>query len=289
MKCIDRNGKEIGADEGQSKVVRFLYKSVPGRIVLKGLVNPCISKLAGRFLDSKLSVYLIPGFIRANKIDLNDYEKRRYVSFNDFFTRKIKTGRRKINPEPSVLIAPCDSRLTVYDINEHSRFEIKGRPYTMKELVHSKKIADHYCGGKLLVFRLTVGDYHRYCYIDSGHKTKNHRIQGVLHTVHPIAAGMRSIYKENAREYAILKTENWGNVLMMQVGAMLVGRIMNHHQDAWVKRGEEAGMFQYGGSTVIICLEPDAVLIDRDILSNSANDMETRVLMGERIGLQNRA
>ena len=108
-----------------------------------------------------------------------------------------------VDADPSVLIAPCDGRLTVYDIDEHSRFEIKGRPYTMTELVRSHRLAEHYRGGKLLLFRLTVSDYHRYCYIDSGHKSKNYRIPGILHTVHPIAAGERSIYKENSREFSL--------------------------------------------------------------------------------------
>ena len=285
MKCIDRSGKIVEEGTAQARIVRFLYANVAGRIVLKVLTRPCISKMAGRLLDSRASVALISGFVKSNDIDLSEYEKCDYRSFNDFFTRRIRAERRRIDPDSNVLIAPCDSRLTVYDIDEGSRFEIKGRPYTMEELVHSRKLAKRYRGGKLLLFRLTVRDYHRYCYVDSGRKSKNYRLPGVLHTVHPIAAGERPIYKENAREFSLLKTERFGTVLMMQVGALLVGRIVNHHQGAKVRRGEEAGMFQYGGSTVILCLEPGRAMIDSDILSNSAAGAETRVLMGERIGI----
>lgn len=284
MKCVDRNGNEIREGASQAKIVSILYKSMPGRVILKVLTSPQISKIAGRLLDSRVSVCLIPGFIKANEIDLDEYEDQDYLSFNDFFTRKIRPENRKADQDSSVLIAPCDGRLTVYDIEEHGRFEIKGRPYTMTELVRSEQLARHYYGGKLLLFRLTVGDYHRYSYIDSGRKTKNYRLPGVLHTVHPVAAGECPVYKENTREFSLLKTENFGNVLMMQVGAMLVGRIVNCHQAASVHRAEEAGMFQYGGSTVIICLEPGTALIDQDIIRNSAADIETRVLMGERIG-----
>lgn len=287
MKCIDRNGKIVDDLTTQANIVNILYRSIPGRVILKILTKPCISKMAGKMLDLKLSTRLIPGFIKANAINLDEYEQCDYQSFNDFFTRKIRPEQRIINTDPSVLIAPCDGRLMTYDIDENSRFEIKGRSYSMRELVRTKKIAEHYCGGKLLLFRLTVSDYHRYCYIDYGWKSKNFHIPGVLHTVHPLAAGECSIYKENTREFSILKTENFGKVLMIQVGAMLVGRIVNNHHKAFVHRGEEAGMFQYGGSTLIICLEPGTILIDQDICLNSAADIETKVRMGEQIGYCN--
>lgn len=72
---------------------------------------------------------------------------------------------------------------------------------------------------------------------------------------------------------------------MMEVGALLVGRIVNYHEKKEVKRGEEKGRFEFGGSTVILCLEKDKAVIDGDILSNSAAGIETVVKMGEKIGV----
>ncbi len=284
MKCVDRTGLAVVDADAQGRIIRTLYQTLPGRVVLKGLTLPAVSKIAGKMLDSRISTLLIPGFVKRNQIDLSEYESCRYHSFNAFFSRQIREEQRLIDLAASELIAPCDSRLTVHDISDDNRFMIKGRSYSMKELVKSEKLARHYCGGKLLLFRLTVSDYHRYCYIDNGVKTKNYRIPGVLHTVNPIAVAERPIYKENVREFSVLKTENFGNVLMMEVGALLVGRIVNHHQSAEVMRGEEAGLFQYGGSTVIVCLEPGVAVLDSDILANSAEGIETRVWMGERIG-----
>ena len=73
---------------------------------------------------------------------------------------------------------------------------------------------------------------------------------------------------------------------MMEVGAMLVGKIANYSGKKFVKRGEEKGRFEFGGSTIIICLEKDKALIDADILANTSEDFETRVKMGERIGMK---
>jgi phosphatidylserine decarboxylase len=71
---------------------------------------------------------------------------------------------------------------------------------------------------------------------------------------------------------------------MMEVGALLVGKIVNHHGAAAVTRGQEKGYFQFGGSTVVLLLKPNTVTVDADILENSAQGIETVVRFGEKIG-----
>ena len=110
------------------------------------------------------------------------------------------------------------------------------------------------------------------------------RIPGVLHTVNPIANDVYPIYIQNSREYSVLHTAAFGDVLMMEVGALLVGKIVNHHGKARVVRGQEKGYFQFGGSTVVVLLEKDKAHIDADILANSCELAETVVKMGEKIG-----
>ena len=129
-----------------------------------------------------------------------------------------------------------------------------------------------------------MGDYHRYCYAESGEKGENIRIPGVFHTVNPAANDRYPIYKENTREYTLLETRQFGTVLQMEVGATMVGRIVNYHGAKTVTRGEEKGRFEFGGSTVILCLEKDRAMVDADILKNTAAGIETVVKMGEKIG-----
>ena len=130
-----------------------------------------------------------------------------------------------------------------------------------------------------------MDDYHRYCYAFDGEKGENVRLPGRLHTVNPIANDFFPIYKENAREYTILHTRAFGDVIAMEVGALLVGKIVNHHGQAPIRRGQEKGYFQFGGSTVVLLLKKDAALLDEDILENSRNGIETVVKFGERIGI----
>lgn len=285
-KVIDRKGNIIPNDNSQKSLLDILYKTIGGSIALKGLTSPVVSKAAGAFCNSSLSLNLIPSFIKKAGIDLTEYEPAVYGSYNEFFTRKIKADARPTDMTPDVLVSPCDSKLTVYKIDEDSIFDIKGVSYHVDEFLRSRKLAEQYNGGYFCIFRLEVSDYHRYMYIDNGCKSKNVRIDGFYHTVNPIALEKADIYRENTREFTVLHTENFGKVIHAEVGAMLVGKIKNHHRDKGYrfKRGEEKGMFEFGGSTVVLIFKKDTVEFDDDIVSNTQNGFETVVKMGEKIG-----
>ena len=279
-----RNGQTVVTNEGQNRLLKKLYGSVSGRILLKSLTAPAVSKAAGAFMDSPLSKPLIKRFIKSAGIDTSEYIMKGIRCYNDFFTRKVKPEKRPVDYEPSHLISPCDSKLTVYKIGRNSIFRIKGSRYRVSDLLQNQFLAERFSGGYCLIFRLEVNDYHRYCYIDSGTKTDNTFIQGELHTVNPIALERYNIYKRNSREYTVMHTDNFGDVLQVEVGAMMVGRIVNHHGESAVSRGEEKGMFEFGGSTIVMLFEKDSIVIDEDILRNSANAYETVVKYGEKIG-----
>ena len=280
----DRSGRVIQPSSSQDRMLAALYGSVWGRMLLRPLVSPLVSKVAGAFLSSRLSVGLIRPFIRKNGIDMEPFEKTVYRSYNEFFSRKIRPEMRPIEQDPRCLIAPCDSKLTVLPISGECVFTLKHTLYTVASLLKNEELAAQYEGGYVLIFRLTVDDYHRYCYMANGEKTANTRIPGVLHTVNPIANDVYPIYKENSREYTTLHTEAFGDLLIMEVGALLVGKIVNHHQAAKVFRGQEKGYFQFGGSTVVVLLQKNAAVIDEDLLANSLEGVETVVKMGEVIG-----
>lgn len=280
----DRQGNIIPEGKRMGKYLNLLYKNKNGRRLLKLLTNPKLSAIIGIFMDSPLSIPMIKPFIRRNNIDLSPCVKTKFHSFNDFFTRKLKPSARPISKNKSDLISPCDSRLTVYEITENSLFKIKGSRYRVADLVNNKFIAHRYRGGLCLIFRLCVDDYHRYCYFDNGIKGENTYISGKLHTVNPIALEHYNIYKRNCREYTVLHTENFGDAVQIEVGAMLVGKIFNRHGEYRFRKGEEKGMFLFGGSTVVLLLERGKAVIDDDILRNSANGVETIVHFGETVG-----
>lgn len=279
-----RSGEIIVTNEKQNALLKKLYGSFGGRILLKLLTAPAVSAAVGSFMDSKLSKPLIKRFIRTNNIDTSQYIMTGINSYNDFFTRKIKDGMRPFDMNSGSLVSPCDSKLSVYRICEKSVFRIKDSLYRVEDLLQNSSLAAKYSGGLCLIFRLEVDDYHRYCYIDNGTKSANVYIHGELHTVNPIALEHYNIYKRNCREYTVMHTENFGDAVQIEVGALLVGKIANHHEECSFKKGEEKGMFLFGGSTVVLLLQKGRVKIDPDILKNSAEGYETVVKCGEKIG-----
>lgn len=142
--------------------LRFLYGSRLGGLFLRLLVCRPVSKVVGCFLDSRFSRILIRRYVRKHKIDMSLYEKENYKSFNAFFTRHIRSELRPFDLSPEAFVSPCDAKLSVFPVDEGSRFEIKGFSYSVESLLRNKALANRYRGGQCLVFRLTVEDYHRY-------------------------------------------------------------------------------------------------------------------------------
>lgn len=280
MRVYDRK-KKIYTEEKEpgERTMKFLYNTLPGRVVLRLVAaRPYFSRIRARYRKSPKSIKDIEPFIKEHGIDMDAFEKKEYKSFNDFFIRKKKSlGLCGENELPAV----ADSKLSVYPISEGLELKIKRSVYTLHELVGGRTDLSDFGGGVCLVFRLSAFDCHRYIFPDSGEYAGRYKIKGMLHTVRPISEKYR-VYCRNSREVSLLSTENLGNAVMIEVGAVLVGCIKNRGIERF-GRLEEKGYFEYGGSTVILLLKNN-VKIDADILENSEKGIETKVEMGERIG-----
>ena len=272
MLIYDRKTKTYKEEtEYKQGFINFLYNTIIGRILLKTIVTkPWFSKIKANYQNSKKSQKDIEPFIKKYNINANAND---YSTFNEFFTRKREYQDFAKTNE---LIAIADSKLSVYDISDDLMLKIKNTEYSLKELVEDKIDVFDYKNGTCLVFRLAVDDYHRYVYFDDGVVDKQFYIQGLLHTIRPIAHEHK-VFSRNCREISVLNTKNFGKVVQIEVGALLVGKIKNH-PIAEFKRLDEKGYFEYGGSTIILLLK-DNVKIDNDIIN------ETQVSIGERIGI----
>lgn len=270
--------------DNPSKGLSFLYNTKLGRIILKPLVSSSlVSKMVGMFLNTKISCLIIKTFIKRNNINMDDYEEVKYKSFNDFFIRKVKKGKRNMVMDNLSFLSPCDSKLTIYKIDNDTKFNIKNSTYNVSSLIKDDVLAKKYSDGYVLVFRLSPEDYHRYYYIDDGKIINNYKIKGLFHTVNPIIYDKFSVFKENTRECTLIKTNNFGKIMYIEVGALMVGKIYNHKVTGNVKRNEEKGYFMFGGSTVCLLVEKNKIKINEEIIRNSKNGFETYVKCGEKI------
>ncbi len=272
-KVYDRKLKEvIEIKYYGGNILDTIYKH---KILTKIVTWKPLSTIYGSISDKNNSKKRIDKFIKENDIDMSLYEDKEYETFNDFFIRK----KKKYNISKEGLISPVDGKLLAYKISNTNEVVVKDIKYTLKELFNNEDL-EYYKDGYMLVYRLSIDNYHRFHYIDSGKRIKRIRLNGKLHTVSS-SSDKYKIYKENEREYSILETDHLGKIIYMEVGALLVGKIINYDLDEF-KRGEEKGYFLPGGSTVIIIV--NNVKIDDDIIEYSNKGIETLVEVGEKVG-----
>lgn len=273
-----------------SLMLRFLYGTVLGRMMLKLLVQPRVSKAAGCFLSSRLSAGLIPHYMKKWKIDMKDIEVPAggFSSFNDFFTRRKKV--KYDNVKNDWLKSPCDGLLSFVKIRRNIVFDIKNTKFSLEDLLGDRKLAEKFRNGSALIFRLTPADYHRYYYGACGKVLCHRKIQGKLHCVRPVALRTVPVFAQNTREYEVIETKEFGTIVQMEVGALLVGKIHNYKRPwerADVEAGMEKGYFEFGGSTIILLFQKNAVCLQEKLYGRSDDNGEIKVSAGEVIARRN--
>ena len=285
------NKYEIEKVAGE-KYLNWSYSSPSGKSLVElFLKKKLFSKLYGYYCDTKNSSRKINDFIKDFNIDMSEYESLDgdYSSFNEFFIRSLNPGARVMDKSKDVLISPCDGKISAYEnINLEALVQVKGLSYSLKELLKDNEIYNLYHGGTCLIFRLCPTDYHRFHFFDDGVCGDTTKIKGHYYSVNPIALkSVKRLFCENKREWSIFHSDNFSDVIYVEVGATCVGSIVQSFTpNTRITKGEEKGYFKFGGSTVILFFKKDAVKIHEDLINQTQLGFETSVLMGEKIGLK---
>jgi phosphatidylserine decarboxylase len=285
----------------EKDVMEFLYGSRLGFLITELLFkHRWATELYARLQHSPGSKQKIAKFVESHGVNLDELERpiESFNTFNEFFIRRLKDSARPIDRNPASLISIADCRLSVYPIREDAVYPVKAGSFTIARLLSDNEIAASnaasnaagyvasYVGGSCLIFRLAPVDYHRFGYVDDCEQSPVQSINGFYRSVHPLSLRkMKAVFTENRREYCVLKTANFGEIVHIDVGATGVGRIVQHHPGGGrFTRGEEKGYFEFGGSTVILLLKPGVAKIDDDIAEYSGRGIETIVRYGEKVG-----
>ncbi|MBE6909899.1 MAG: phosphatidylserine decarboxylase [Ruminococcaceae bacterium] len=264
----------------ESKTVRFLYGTAMGRAILKGLLRSRADRVAVCFLRSAASRPIIRSYAKRHGVALE--QGQRFATFRDFFARARQGVGIDITPEH--LIAPCDGWLSVYPIASDSSFLIKGSRYRLGDLLRDEELAEAFHGGDCLIFRLTPADCHHYCYIDDGYQGENHFIPGELHSVQSAACEQFPVYTLNRRCWTLLETERFGPVVQTEIGAFVVGGIVNERENEAFCKGEEMGHFELAGSTIVLLFQKNGIELAAYIRRQLAEGREYRVTQGMCLG-----
>ncbi len=281
-----KSGQLMTEKVAGEKWLLWLYNNPIGEATLWALAKrKVVSSIYGNMMDRTSSAKKIHPFVDDFDIDMTGVQEQEFKNFNDFFTRKLKEDTRPIDTCFNTVISPADGKILAYPDIGNSDFIIKGFRFDVSSFLDNPVLAQKYLDGALLIIRLAPVDYHRFHFPVSGNLTSNIKIEGDYYSVTPFALRKKAeIFCLNKREYTILSNPLFGDVVMAEVGATMVGSIVQTYKGSSVIKGKEKGYFEFGGSTVVLLFEKNKISIDMDLLINTANGHETAVKMGERIG-----
>ena len=240
----------------------------------------------GKKYDDPASARDIPGFIDFHQLDMSEVLKptEAFKNFNEFFYRKLKPDARPCSApnNPKIIVSPADCRSVVFNTMEDAqKIWVKGREFSMQHLLGNAypEDAKRYNNGALGIFRLAPQDYHRFHIPVDGIMGKPKLIEGEYYTVNPMAIrSALDVYGENVRICVPIDSVAHGRVMVICVGAMMVGStVITRRAGEKVHRAEELGYFQFGGSTILLLFEPGAMLFDEDLVDNANGAVETLV------------
>ncbi|MEO7413906.1 MAG: archaetidylserine decarboxylase [Opitutaceae bacterium] len=280
------------------KWLRFAYENPVGGFFVWSLARrAAFSKWYGRKMNKRVSALQILPFITEYNLDVDEFAKSPfdYKTFNEFFFRALKPSARPIAAGESVAVFPADGRhLAFPNVDTADGFYVKEKKFLFSELFGEERLPEEqreltrkFAGGAMLISRLCPVDYHRFHFPVGGMPGDARLINGWLYSVSPVAL-RRNVHRlvENKRQLTQIEAAPFGTVAMLEVGATNVGSIRQTHVPGRaVQKGEEKGLFAFGGSCVVTIFQRGRVVFDADIVEQSRQWIETYARMGDRLGV----
>jgi len=274
--------------------IKWAYQSLTGQVVWPFLFRSAfLSKLLGKYFDSKSSKRRVAGVIEQLNIDCSEFLLApgatdvidQYPTFNDFFFRKLKPESRPFSDKLDEVCLPADGRVLVYpEAEQGTEYPVKGAEYSLETLLGEQFPEYESCA--VAVIRLCPADYHRFHFPCSGKVVAHKKISGQYHSVNPVALKKKpNLFCVNKREYTIIENDLFGKVAYLEVAAFGVAGIEQTFEGTDVQKMQEKGYFKFGGSTVVLVFEAGKIKFSEDLLEQSRQGIETLVKVGQPLGL----
>lgn len=237
------------------------FKNSPegDRVINDELFAPWLHKFMnarGAFLDSTESISMLENWLDAPAIKINDYLKPKegFKSFNQFFTRTIKEGKRRF--EPNSLASPVDGVAYILEeeISPNSIMSVKDDKLSLTKLFGDQPIANEFIGGSAALLFLGAMDYHHFHAPVSGNLIYQRLLAGTYEgEIMPIKDLL-----QHRRGVMVIESELFGKVAIIPFGMYVISSVhLLKEEGQSVEQGDDLGYFQYGGSTVIVLTQAD--------------------------------
>jgi phosphatidylserine decarboxylase len=269
------------------------------------LPHHLLSRFIGFFAESKvgfIKLPLITLFIKAFKVDMSEAQTedpKQFSTFNDFFTRPIKTSARPLCSDSEDIACPADGAISqLGDIDDGCIFQAKGKQFSVTALLGGDSyLSQNFSGGKFATVYLSPKDYHRVHMPFDGQLQTMVHVPGSLFSVNNTTTEyVDELFAKNERVISIFDT-NAGPMAIVLVGAMIVASIEtiwarqitpykktirttqypSDTDEVILNKGEEMGRFKLG-STAIVLFGPDMVEWEENLKAG------TGVKMGQKLG-----
>jgi phosphatidylserine decarboxylase len=291
IRYFDRYSRSLKTERIYGEAwLRFAYENPAGRFLVWLLARRAFfSQWYGWKMNKTVSSMQILPFITEYNLDVDEFAKSAfdYRTFNEFFYRALKPEARPVAAGERVAVFPADGRHLVFpDVGAAKGFYVKGQTLSLTELLGDEALARNFAGGSVLISRLCPVDYHRFHFPVAGVPGESWLINGWLYSVSPVALRRNLRYLvENKREITLIESPVFGPVAMVEVGATNVGSIRQSFvAGRAVAKGDEKGLFAFGGSCVITVFQRGRIRFDADLLASSADHVECYAKMGDRLG-----
>lgn len=219
------------------------------------------------FAQSKLSKWIVPSFAKVYNINQEEMhgELSSFPTLQQLFIRTLKPGARKIDEASNTIVSPVDAVVEKSgSITENLEMIVKGKHYSIKDMLSDESIATKYMGGTYVILYLSPSHYHRIHSPIAGRVTsqwtlgkKSYPVNrlGLLYGKDPLSKNFRKI----------TELESDGkHVAVVKVGAMFVNSIEMTHKGEVLQKGEDMAYFSFG-STVILLFEKDTVELNETL------------------------
>jgi phosphatidylserine decarboxylase len=256
-------------------LLKWLY-----RLMIELTNHSLSSKMIAIFTKSRLSALLIPSYAKIYDINQEEMEKnlKNYETLQQLFIRKLKAGTRPIDQTKNSVISPVDAIIEdIGVIRENSEIVVKGKTYSIAEMLGSDEAAKKYLNGLFIILYLSPSHYHRIHSPISGVVQKQWALGKKSYPVNRL--GLKYGKRPLSKNYRMITevAANGKHIAIVKIGAMFVNSIELTHASKHLTKGQEIAYFSFG-STVVLLFEKDSVELDERIM------VPMGVKVGERIG-----
>jgi phosphatidylserine decarboxylase len=239
------------------------------------------SGILRRFARSSVSRFVVPSFAKIYQLNEEEMEKglSEYPTLHDLFVRTLKRNAREIDKSKNTVVSPVDAVIEdVGPINEASDILVKGKTYSIEEMLGDREPLAKYLNGTYMILYLSPSHYHRIHSPVNGIVTKQWTLGSKSYPVNKLGLkyGVRTLAK-NYRVITEVKTD-YGHVAIVKVGAMFVNSIETTHKGTELEKGGEMAYFSFG-STVVLLFEKDIFQMDANVHTPK------EIKVGEKIGV----